>query len=139
MNENDRIALRGKWLDRTATLVLIGGFMLPPVVVGILVARGWPQGALGGIILVGWWVLTGAISFAQGREPLAIQENLSGERSTVSPHPFSSSNLRHAICLDCDGSSLTPSLLLCALMLVASIQVASDGERPKVIALLMKL
>lgn len=59
MNENDRIALRGKWLDRTATLVLIGGFMLPPVVVGILVARGWPQGALGGIILVGWWFSLG--------------------------------------------------------------------------------
>lgn len=55
MIENDRTDKRVNWLDRSAPLALIGGFMLPPVVVGILVARGWPLGALGGIIIVGWW------------------------------------------------------------------------------------
>lgn len=55
MIESDRIVQRVNWLDRAATLALIGGFALPFVVVGILVASGWPLGALGGIIIVGWW------------------------------------------------------------------------------------
>lgn len=59
MIESDRMLKQVSWLDRTAKLALIGGFMLPPVVVGILIARGWPLGALGGIILVGWWFSLG--------------------------------------------------------------------------------
>lgn len=55
MMESDRIITQVQWLDRAAKLALIGGFALPPTVVGILIARGWPLGALGGILVVGWW------------------------------------------------------------------------------------
>lgn len=53
MMESDRIITQVQWLDRAAKLALIGGFALPPIVVGILIALGWPLGALGGILVVG--------------------------------------------------------------------------------------
>ena len=59
MIESDRMLKQVGWPDLAAKLVLIGGFMLRHVVVGILIARGWPLGALGGIILVGWWFSLG--------------------------------------------------------------------------------
>lgn len=59
MIKSDRVVKQVKWLDQTAKLALIGGFALPPVVVGILIARGWPLGALGGIIILGWWISLG--------------------------------------------------------------------------------
>lgn len=59
MTDHDRISRRVTWLDRAAKVVLYGGFVLPFVVVGILLARGWPPGALGALIPFGWWSIYG--------------------------------------------------------------------------------
>lgn len=64
MNDHDRIIQRVKWLDRTAKLVLYGGFVLPLAVVGILLARGWPPDALvfiTGVIPFIWWLIYGMV------------------------------------------------------------------------------
>lgn len=71
MHDMDRMRQRVQKLNRAAKWVLIGGCVLPFVVVGILLAGGAPPGALGVIFPFSWWCMLGlflllkAMSFRQ--------------------------------------------------------------------------